>query len=241
MEAKEEARSRLVFALDVMDMLEAISLLDQLQGKVGIVKVNSLAAAHREIVSEIQRRGIGVWRDFKHHDIPGTVANFIVADLEAEITMTTIHALGGSKMMEAAAKAASGSDLKILGITILTSHDQESFNEELGIKGTVQDKVVDLALRAEKAELAGVVASAREAKELRKVLKPETLIVTPGINPLWAVKREDQARVTTPKQAILDGAEYIVVGSAIHKSENPAEAADKIVDEIEEGLRYRGK
>ena len=229
----------MIFALDIGNMHRAITLLAQLQGRVGMVKVNSLAAAHPWIVSYIQSWGLQAWRDWKHHDIPGTVADFIKADVDAGLAFTTVHTLGGSKMMEAALKVVSGSSLKILGITILTSHDQESFNQELGIKGAIQDKVLDLALMAERVGLAGVVASAKEARGLRGVLRSETLIVTPGIRPLWAVKREDQARVTTPKQAILDGADYIVVGSAIYRSENPVLAADKIVEEIEEGLRGR--
>lgn len=234
-----EAKGRLIFALDVPNIGTAIPLLDQLEGRVGLVKVNSLAAAYPKIVSIIQDRKIEVWRDFKHHDIPGTVASFIKADVEDGLIMTTVHTLGGTKMMEYAVEAVKGSNLKILGITILTSHDQESFNKEIGIPGSIQDKVVNLAIMAEKAGLAGVVASAKEAKMLREKLRTNTLIVTPGIKPEWAIKREDQARVTTPYQAILDGADYIVVGSAIRVNENPGEAADRIVIEIERGLNDR--
>lgn len=234
-----KAKDRLIFALDVLNLEKATPLLDQLEGKVGLVKVNSLAAAFPVIVGMIQDRGIEVWRDWKHHDIPGTVASFITADVETRLAMTTVHTLGGSKMLEYAAGAAKGSNLKILGITILTSHDQEGFNKEIGIPGPIQDKVVNLATMAEKAGLAGVVSSAKEAKMLRAKLQRETLIVTPGIKPTWAAKRADQARITTPYQAILDGADYLVVGSAIRKSENPGEAADKIVAEIEKALSER--
>lgn len=236
---KMEAKDRLIFALDVPNLEKATPLLDQLEGRVGLVKVNSLAAAYPEIVAMIQDRGIEVWRDWKHHDIPGTVASFIKADIEAGIVMTTVHTLGGIKMMEYAVEAAKGSNLIILGITILTSHDQESFNKEIGIPGLVRDKVLQLAIMAEEAGLAGVVSSTKEAKMLRAQLKPTTLIVTPGIKPTWAAKREDQARITTPYQAILDGADHLVVGSAIRKSENPGEAADKIVEEIEKALSDR--
>ena len=141
--------------------------------------------------------------------------------------------------MEYAVEAAQRTDLKILGITILTSHNQESFNKEIGISGSISDKVVELALRAEKIGLAGVVASPKEAAHLRRFLKPETLIVTPGIKPDWMAKREDQARVTTPSDAIKAGADYIVVGSAIYKSPNPVEAVDRIVAEIEEAFEER--
>lgn len=243
MDLKEQARKRLILALDVPDRATAVKLLDQLQGKIGVVKVNSLAVAWPEVVQEIKARGIGAFRDFKHHDIPGTVGNFIAADIEAGLEMTTLHISGGIKMMEKAVEMASkGSTAnpKLLGITVLTSLEKESLNEELKVPGSVIDQVVHLAKLGEKAGLDGVVASAKEVKELRAALNPNTLIVTPGINPVWAVKREDQARVTTPKQAILGGADYIVVGNAIISNANPSEAADKIVDEISEGLRELG-
>jgi len=147
--------------------------------------------------------------------------------------------LGGKQMMEYAVRTAENSNLEILGITILTSHDQESFNEEMGIPGMIQEKVIQLAKMAEEVKLDGVVASAKEASVLRKNLKSDTLIVTPGIKPLWATKRQDQSRVTTPYQAITDGSDYLVVGSAIHKSDNPGEAADNIVSEIEKALSDR--
>lgn len=232
-------KDRLIFALDVESLKEAKRLLDILEGKIGIVKVNSLAVACPEIVSMVQKRGIDVWRDFKHHDIPGTVASFIKADIEAGLVMSTVHTLGGVQMMKYAVKAAENSSLKILGITILTSHNQASFNTEIGVHGIIRDKVIHLAQLAEKAGLSGVVASAKEARMLRRVLRPETLIVTPGIKPIWATKREDQSRVTTPYEAIFDGADYIVVGSAIRKNENPDDAADKIVAEIEKALEER--
>lgn len=243
-EMKMEAKDRLILALDVPDMETAISLLDKLRGKVGMVKVNSLASACPEIVQEIKNRGLKVWRDLKHFDIPGTVANFITADINAGVDMTTVHALGGKKMMEAAVIerfVKSAYDMKIIGITVLTSYDQDTFNKELGIPGEIQETVKRLALLAESAGLDGVVASPKEAKMLRAILKPETWIITPGITPFFATKRDDQARVATPKQAIMDGADCIVVGSAILKAENPTEAADKIVAEIEEGLKERSR
>ncbi len=246
MRLKEQARERLILALDVPDFAKAVVLLDRLQGKIGLVKVNSLAVAHPEIIEEIKRRGHKVFRDFKHHDIPGTVGNFISADADAGLEMTTLHISGGVKMMEKAVEVARakakgmGVTVKLLGITLLTSLERQNLNDELRVPGEVIDQVIHLAKLGEKAGLDGVVASAKEVKELRKVLKPETVIVTPGINPLWAVKREDQARVTTPKQAILGRADYLVVGSAIINNENPANAVDMIVEEISEGLAELG-
>jgi orotidine-5'-phosphate decarboxylase len=237
---KMEAKDRLILALDVEEWSDAVALLDKLEGKVGMVKVNSLAAAHPQIVLEIRSRRIKVWRDWKHKDIPGTVANYIKADVNAGLSMTTVHSDGGKQMMEYAAKAAAGNDLKILGITVLTSFNQGNFSEEIRVSESIQDQVIHLAKMAEEAGLHGVVASPKEGRMLRSILKPETLIVTPGIKPAWAVKREDQARVATPYQAVLNGADYIVVGSAIYRSDDPKEAVSRIIEEIERALNDRG-
>ncbi len=241
-----EAKERLILALDLPgkttgDKEKIMSLLTALKGKIDIVKVNSLASAWPEIIEVLKNSGFKVWRDWKHHDIPNTVVNFIEADIDAGIDMSTVHTLGGHAMMrDAVVKVAQrNSSIIILGITILTSHSQEDFSEELGIPGEIEATVKRLALLAEKEKLNGVVTSPKEAKVLRAILRPETLIITPGITPAFTVKPDDQSRVATPRQAILDGADYIVVGRAIYKSENPAEAADKIVAEIEEGLKER--
>ena len=245
-EMKMEAKDMLVMALDLPgktseDIEKIMTLLTSLKGKVGIIKVNSLASAVPGIIQGIKSLGFKVWRDWKHYDIPGTVGNFIDADIDAGVDMVTVHTLGGFKMLELAVarKKVKESSLNILGITILTSYDEETFNKEVGISGEIQETVRRLALLAENAGLDGVVASPKEARMLRGILKPETLIITPGITPIFAIKNSDQAREATPFQAIIDGANYIVVGSAIYKAENPVEAVDRIVVEIEEGLREK--
>ena len=230
-------RERIILALKDMNVSEAISLLDVLKGKLTIVKVDSLAAVFPQIVPIITIRGMKVWRDWKYYDTPATVGNFIKADIKAGITITTIHTLGGTEMMKYAVRVAKGTDLKILGITILG--DQKSFFREIGIPGAVRTKITELSLRAERIGLSGIVASAREAEYLRRFLKPDTLIVTPGIKPDWMRERRRQARTTTPFEAIKAGADYIVVGSAIYKSPNPSEAVNRIAAEIEKALEER--
>ncbi len=234
LEIIEEAKKRLIFALDVKTLEEAIKLLDILKGKVQIIKVNYIAYAHPEIVDIIKQKGFDVWRDFKHHDIPRSAKGFVASDVKGS-AITTVHTLGGLKMMQYVASLTKDSDLKVLAVTILTSHDQASLNQEVGIPGTIKQNVVRLALMAERAGL-DIVCSAKEAKILRGVLKPDTIIVTPGIKPVWAVQEEDQKRVKTPTDAIKDGANYVVVGSAIYKSKEPVEAVDKIITEIAEAL-----
>lgn len=231
---------RLVFALDVSEITKAISLLNSLEGTIKWVKVNSIAAVYPSILKEIASRKMKIWRDWKHHDIPGTVYKFIEADIRAGVDMTTIHTLGGKKMMEHAVKAKRdfGSSIKVLGVTILTSIGQRELNEELRIEGSVEDNVKRLALMAQNVGLDGIVCSAWEVLLLRNI-GVRILKITPGIKPAWALKREDQVRIATPRKAFEDGADMIVVGSAIHKSPNPREAAEKIIAEIEEGLERR--
>ena len=231
-----KAEERLILALDVGSVSEAISLIDILRDKLSIVKVNSLAAIFPQIVSEIKKREMKVWRDWKYYDTASVVSEFIRADIKAGIYMTTVHILGGPEMMESAVKAASDTDLKILGITIL---NPRNIDRTIGIPGRIRTKIIELALSAEKVGLSGVVASAQEARDLRRFLKPETLIVVPDVKPAWAVPSREQAKVTTPSEAIEAGADYIVVGSPIYKSRTPALAVDRIIAEIEKSLEER--
>jgi len=270
MERKINAKDRLILALDpdlnkIENLLkekpaeevrtevkrEAVSILDELEGEVGLVKVNYVAAMIPEIIGIIQERKIGVWRDWKHKDIPRTVKGFILGCIMDKIDMVTIHADGALEMVKYAVEGANmakeidwANDLTVLGVSVLTSIDKEALNKELEIPGEVMDKVIAYARLAEMGGVPGIVASAKESSELRKELKPETLIVTPAIKPEWAAPAADQKRITTPYQAIKGGSTHLVVGSAIIKAEKygktRAEAARAIVAEIDQALSDRG-
>ena len=121
----------------------------------------------------------------------------------------------------------------LLGVTILTSMNASEMNE-LGFEGNLEEKVLDLAHMAQESGLNGVVASARESKMIKEHLGDDFIVVTPGIRPEWA-KQGDQKRILTPKQAIKEKADYIVVGRPIIEADDPAEAARRIIEEIEEG------
>jgi orotidine-5'-phosphate decarboxylase len=151
--------------------------------------------------------------------------------------MINVHAVGGKKMMEAAAKAVkeTAEELgverpKLIAVTILTSMDEEQF-ADLNYKNTIPEQVVALAKLAKAAGLDGVVASPKEAAAIREACGPDFLIVTPGVRPAGSAL-DDQSRVTTPAQAFANGSTHIVVGRPIMKAENRKQAAEAIVEEI---------
>jgi len=156
--------------------------------------------------------------------------------------MFSIHASGGMEMMKKSACAVREVSQElgimkplIIAITVLTSINQEVFENEVGIEKPIEEQVVNWARLAQEAGLDGVVASPKEIKAIRNACGPDFVIVTPGIRPLWATSN-DQKRVMTPKQAVKEGATYLVVGRPITAHPNPGEAARKIVEEMEEAL-----
>jgi orotidine-5'-phosphate decarboxylase len=176
---------------------------------------------------------LGVFLDLKFHDIPNTVARSVAAAAELPgVQMMTLHSLGGLAMMKAAREAVGARKKRpaLLGVTILTSLDSAALRQ-IGISGTPAARVVALARLAKKAGLDGVVASAHEARAIRRACGPSFLIVVPGIRPASAAAN-DQARVATPADAIRAGANYLVVGRPITGAADPGAAARAITEEI---------
>jgi orotidine-5'-phosphate decarboxylase len=232
---------KLIVALDVKDEASAKDAFQKLQGTVSVVKIGLelYTQEGREIVKRAVGEGFKVFLDLKFHDIPNTVAKAIeqVADLGA--FMTNVHTLGGLPMMQKAKEALEGKQLGdkqplLIGVTVLTSHDEESFTRDLGVTGTIQDSVLRFASLAKRAGLDGVVASPQELELIKKNLGQDFKVVTPGVRPEWASKG-DQKRVMTPGEAISKGADYIVVGRPIMAASNIKDAAKKVIDEMEAG------
>jgi len=265
MKEKMEAKDRLILALDpktnkIKELLktktveevrretekEISSILDQVAGKVGFVKINYAGLLTFQIIKMIKDKHGKVWLDWKWKDIPSTVEGFVLGAIINKVDMVTIHADGGAEMIERAVKTLEivkemkdpVSTPKILAVSVLTSIDDDTLNYQLEIPGEVVDKVRTYALLAQTAGVDGIVASAQESPILRRELDPEMIIVTPGIKPEWAAKNIGQKRITTPYQAIKKGSTYLVVGSAIIKADEygktMSEAADAIVDEIQQ-------
>jgi orotidine-5'-phosphate decarboxylase len=232
-----KARERLIVAVDVPDAETATGLIDALAGHVGMFKIGSqlFTAAGPRFVHEIVGRGESVFLDLKFHDIPNTVAGAVSSASRLGVSLIDVHGLGGRAMLEAAVGALPAMNTRLLAITILTSHDEDSLGQ-VGVNGTVHDSVRRLALLAKDTGVDGVVASPHEVELIREACGPDFLIVTPGIRPTGAAAG-DQVRAATPAAALGAGADYLVVGRPITASEDPAAAADRIVEEMERALK----
>ena len=237
-----QAKDRIILALDVDSMERALELVNQLKDYVGSFKIgmqlyNSVGP---NILTKIMDDGGRVFLDLKFHDIPNTVGAVSRVVAHRGCWMFNVHAAGGAAMMEAAARSSQEEALNmgktpplVLGVTVLTSLSQEQLNAEIGIPESVEEIVSRWALLAKESGLDGVVASPREVKAIRQACGNEFLIVTPGVRPLWA-GAQDQKRVTTPREAVDSGADYLVIGRPITGADNPVEAAQKIIKELEE-------
>jgi len=226
-----QARDRLIVALDFSSLDEAFSLVQKLQGRVGMFKVGKELftregpAAVRQIVNLGER----VFLDLKFHDIPNTVARAVEAAVSLGACLVNVHASGGRKMMQAAAEATSG-NAEVIAVTVLTSLRDEDVREA-GFALGPDELVPRLARLALEAGLDGVVAAPTDAARLRRELGSDFLIVTPGVRPAGSTK-DDQARIATPAEAVRQGADYIVVGRPITQAADPVKAAEAIVAEM---------
>jgi orotidine-5'-phosphate decarboxylase len=231
----------LIVALDSPDEQKVKQLVNQLAPYVGAFKVGLelFSAVGPSIIRYIQNVGGKVFLDGKYHDIPNTVDGAAAAATRNKVWMFNVHCSGGLVMMQAAMQSAKDTAATfnlqvpiILGVTILTSIDAKILKSELGIETELTQHVVHLAQLAKSAGLDGVVASPKEIISIRQEVGLDFIILTPGIRPAWAAAAQDQKRIMTPKEAIVAGANYLVVGRPITQSPNPAAAAQKILDEI---------
>lgn len=228
-----------------------MKLAESVASKIGMFKINIqlFTAEGPAAVEKLGHLGPGLFLDLKFHDIPNTVQGGVNSSLGLPgIDLLDLHALGGVEMMRAAAKArddaraSRASSPKLLAITILTSMDNLALRGT-GIQGPASQRVVKLARLAQKAGMDGVVASPREVRAIRRACGRDFLIVVPGIRPAAGgsragrkSKKDDQARIATPAEAIRAGADYLVVGRPITAAPDPVAAASAIVEEIASGL-----
>ena len=235
-------RERLILALDVDDFKKAEELVSELSDYVGAFKIGNqlFTAEGPKVVDMVNKNGGKVFLDLKFHDIPNTVARAAEVATKLGVFIFNIHTSGGYEMMKAAAEATEKISQElgirkpiILGVTLLTSINQEILEKEVGIKKRLEEQVVHLAKLAKAAGLDGVVASSWEIKEIRKACGENFVILTPGIRPAGK-SSDDQKRVMTPREAIRLGANFLVIGRPIRNAANPVEAAKKILKEMEE-------
>jgi orotidine-5'-phosphate decarboxylase len=229
-----EPRQRLIVALDVSTAAAARKILAAVGDSALAYKVGMqlYTAEGPSIVRELVGAGRRVFLDLKYHDIPNTVGAAVCEAAQLGVSMLTVHASGGGKMLRAAVDAAHAikADVLVLGVTVLTSLDDVDLGK-IGLRGGVLDQVLRLAALALSNGCKGVVASALEAAALRKEFGRDFVIVTPGVRPAGSGPN-DQARIVTPAEAIAAGASYIVVGRPITEAADPASEARAILGQM---------
>lgn len=227
-------RPRLIVALDYSDAESALALVDRLDPRGCRLKVGNelFTAAGPGLIESLMRRGYAVFLDLKYHDIPNTVTGACRAAAALGVWMINVHALGGRAMMQAAREALARETQppKLVAVTVLTSMPAEDLLE-LGVGGTPMEVVKRLARVAQSCGLDGVVCSAQEAALLRRECGAEFCLVTPGIRPAHA-GQDDQQRVMTPRAAVDNGADYLVIGRPVTRAPDPLAALREINREI---------
>ncbi|MEX0951753.1 MAG: orotidine-5'-phosphate decarboxylase [Gammaproteobacteria bacterium] len=225
---------RIIVALDFPSAAAALALARQLDPARCRLKVGKelFTAAGPQLVEELQALGFNVFLDLKFHDIPATVAGACRAAASLGVWMLNVHASGGRRMLEAAAKAVAGSlqPPLLTAVTVLTSLS-EIEAAELGFQEGIAERVKSLALLSADCGLDGAVCSAAEATLLRQHLPQAFKLVTPGIRPAGSAS-DDQSRITTPALALQNGADYLVIGRPITQATDPLAALAAIETEI---------
>jgi orotidine-5'-phosphate decarboxylase len=235
-------KDKIMLALDVSSEQKAVDLVRELKDCVGAFKVG-LELFHSvgpKIFDSLRAAGAErIFYDGKFHDIPNTVAGAAKAVVRMGVWMFNVHTTGGSTMMRAAVEAAGdeahrlGVEMPlVVGVTVLTSINQEMLNHELSVPMLMGNYVAHLAQLAQNSGLAGAVASPLEISHIKSACGPEFILVVPGVRPSWTALH-DQKRVMTPLEAVELGADFIVIGRAITGSENPRAAAERILAEVE--------
>jgi len=213
----------IIVALDAKSQYDALTIAEQLDPALCRVKVGKELFTHEgpSVVKALHDKGFEVFLDLKFHDIPNTTAQAVCAAADLGVWMVNVHASGGRKMMETCVQRlkAGNYSTQLIAVTVLTSMGREDLND-LGLDIEPFEQVKRLAKLTQESGLDGVVCSAQEAKMLRETLGQDFALVTPGIRPVGS-NADDQKRIVTPKQAMLDGATHLVIGRPITQSENP--------------------
>jgi len=239
----EEARKRLIVALDVPDAASAFELVSQLEKNCQWFKVGLelFVAAGPAVIEPLVARGHSIFLDLKLFDIPNTVAGAVRSAASLGVKMLTLHTAGGPAMLTAAQDALEGvaEPPQLLAVTVLTSMDRSQVNA-VGLGRSPAEQVELLARMGLEVGMRGFVCSPQEVGRLRKITGPEGVLVIPGIRPAGAAIG-DQKRVATPAEALRLGASYLVVGRPITQAADPAAAAEAILTEMANCGRAEGR
>lgn len=224
--------NRIIIPLD-MEYTSAVSIADKLDPNICRLKVGNqlFTSSGPKIVKTLHDKGFEIFLDLKFHDIPNTVYESVRSAANLGVWMINVHASGGSKMLDASKKALEGFDKPplLIGVTILTSISEEILTE-IGFNN-LDKQVMRLTKLAERSGLDGVVCAASDASKVKQTCGESFLTVTPGIRPRDA-DLNDQSRTSTPKEAIANGSDFLVIGRPITGSEDPTNALENIYKEV---------
>ena len=224
---------RLIVALDVPNVVQGLDLAARLGDSVSFYKIGlgMLTGGGFALANELkQEQGKRIFLDMKLFDIGATIEAAVRGIAQYDLDFLTVH--GDPQVVRAACEGKRGKDLKILAVTVLTSLDRADLDANLIKPGDIHEITLERAAKALEAGADGVIASPQEAAMIRALPQAAgRLIVTPGVRPAGAASG-DQKRIATPRQAIADGANHIVVGRPIWQAADPAAAARAIVAEL---------
>jgi len=231
----QDSGARVIVALDYPDADSALEFVARVDPGLCRLKVGKelFTAAGPDFVRRLGAAGFDVFLDLKFHDIPNTVAAACRAAVALDVWMLNVHALGGRRMLEAAADAvaASAHPPLLVAVTILTSMDAAEL-ESVGLGGTPEEHVLRLARLAQDCRLDGVVCSSLEVPALRAQLGDAFRLVTPGIRPAGS-QADDQRRVMTPVEAVRNGSNYLVIGRPVTRADDPSAVLLTIDSELD--------
>ena len=218
----------IIVAIDEINFLKASKIIDDLDCEICMVKIGSISfnSIGNEIISYANNKGFDIFLDLKLHDIPNTVKKSIEGLISQPIKMLTVHISGGKEMLNAAMEAVSGTDIKVFGVTALTSLSND--DAKLIFKRNISDQVNRMLDLAESAGIDGVVCSPHELELVNK--RKSLLSITPGIR--MQDSNDDQKRIMTPKEAIDLGTDYLVIGRPITKSSDIKKSLSEIYESI---------
>lgn len=224
---------KVIVALDFPGEIAAMELVDKLNPELCRLKVGKelFTRCGPSLVKNMVSSGFDVFLDLKFHDIPNTVAKACESAAELGVWMVNVHSMGGVAMMQAARDVLSSDDAPLLiAVTLLTSSGEKELND-LGIGQSPADFVKRLATMTKTAGLNGVVCSAQEASMLKRLCGDDFILVTPGIRPENS-STDDQNRIMTPKQAVENGSDYLVIGRPVTQSDDPVRVLMEINAQI---------
>jgi orotidine-5'-phosphate decarboxylase len=223
---------KVIVALDLCDEVRLKEMLESLKGSEVWVKIGMelFYSIGPKAIHEAKSHGLKVFLDLKLHDIPNTVEKSVKSLLALPIDMINVHALGGSEMMKRSVDAVKSlaSPPYLIAVTQLTSTTLTQMNDEQRISGDIVESVSHLAKLAKESGCDGVVSSPHEVQAIKLICGSNFLTVTPGIRPLNSAS-QDQKRITTPKEALLLGTDYMVIGRPITEAKDPKQALETIL------------